>query len=62
MQGSRGRGPAPRVTTGDRRPLDRRGFLKLAGLGGLAVGTPGLLAACGVPAATQTAESCPSTD
>jgi spermidine/putrescine transport system substrate-binding protein len=62
MQDRRGRQPAPHVTTGQRRPLDRRGFLKMAGLGSLAVGAPGLLAACGVPAATQTARSCPSTD
>jgi spermidine/putrescine transport system substrate-binding protein len=43
-------------------PTDRRGFLRLAALSGLAVGAPGVLASCGVPAATQTPESCPSTD
>src|SRR4051794_19342878 len=44
------------------RPVGRRDFLRAAGLAGLAVGAPGLLSSCGVPAATQTPESCPSHD
>jgi spermidine/putrescine transport system substrate-binding protein len=43
-------------------PMNRRNFLRAAGLTGLAVGTPGLLAACGTQAAKQTAETCKSTD
>ncbi len=43
-------------------PVSRRRFLRGAGLAGLAVGTPGLLAACGTPSATQTTESCTSDD
>jgi spermidine/putrescine transport system substrate-binding protein len=42
--------------------LDRRGFLRAAGLAGLALGSPGLLAACGTQGAKQNAESCKSTD
>ncbi len=42
--------------------LTRRGFLRGAAVAGLAAGAPSLLSACGVPAATQTPESCPSTD
>jgi spermidine/putrescine transport system substrate-binding protein len=42
--------------------LSRRGFLRGAGLAGLAAGAPGLLAACGTPAAKQSAASCRSTD
>ncbi|HEX5562614.1 MAG TPA: spermidine/putrescine ABC transporter substrate-binding protein [Nocardioidaceae bacterium] len=45
-----------------RSRLSRRGFLRGAGLAGLAAGTPGLLAACGTPAAKQTAATCKSTD
>ncbi|CAN5268539.1 spermidine/putrescine ABC transporter substrate-binding protein [soil metagenome] len=44
------------------RGLSRRGFMRGAGLASLAVGTPGLLAACGTDAATQTTESCVSKD
>src|SRR5665811_1019892 len=42
--------------------ISRRGFLRGASLAGLAVGAPGLLAACGTPAAKQTAASCVSKD
>ena len=49
-------GPARLLAT------DRRRFLKMATLSGLAIGTPGLLTSCGVPPATQTPQSCPSTD
>ena len=45
-----------------RSSLSRRGFLRGAGLAGLAAGAPGLLAACGTPAAKQTAASCTSKD
>src|SRR3954454_847613 len=59
-------GPAPvrRAMAGRTldRPLGRRDFLRAAGLAGLVVGTPGVLSSCGVPAATQTPESCPSHD
>jgi spermidine/putrescine transport system substrate-binding protein len=44
------------------QPIGRRGFLRAAGLTGLAIGAPSLLSSCGVPAATQTPESCPSQD
>ncbi len=40
----------------------RRGLLRGAGVAGLGLGAPALLAACGTPAAKQTAESCKSTD
>ncbi len=43
-------------------PVSRRGFLRGAGLAGLGLGAPGLLAACGTEAAKQTAESCVSKD
>ncbi len=42
--------------------LSRRGFLRGAGLAGVAAGTGGLLSACGIPPATQSATSCVSTD
>ena len=42
--------------------MNRRNFLRAAGLTSLAVGTPGLLAACGTKAAKQTAATCKSTD
>ena len=54
--------PATRRRPVGRLATDRRSFLRLATLSGLAVGTPGVLASCGVPPATQTPESCPSTD
>jgi spermidine/putrescine transport system substrate-binding protein len=58
-----GRGPVRRAMAGHLdRPLGRRGFLRAAGLTGLAIGAPSLLSSCGVPAATQTPESCPSHD
>jgi len=44
------------------RSLSRRGFMRGAGLASLAVGAPGLLSACGTDAATQTTDSCKSTD
>jgi spermidine/putrescine transport system substrate-binding protein len=46
------------------RPLsvDRRGFLRGAGLASLAVGAPGLLAACGTSGSKQSAKSCVSKD
>lgn len=45
-----------------RRGVTRRGFLRGASLAGLAVGAPGLLAACGTEAARQTTESCQTED
>ena len=45
-----------------RSRVGRRGFLRGAGLAGLGLGAPGLLAACGTPAAQQTADSCVSKD
>ena len=42
--------------------ISRRGFLRGAAFAGATVGLPGLLSACGVPSAVQTAESCPSVD
>ncbi|NUR09620.1 MAG: spermidine/putrescine ABC transporter substrate-binding protein [Nocardioidaceae bacterium] len=44
------------------RSVDRRTFLRAAGLAGLGLGAPSLLSACGTPAAKQTASSCRSTD
>jgi spermidine/putrescine transport system substrate-binding protein len=46
------------------RPMsvDRRAFLRGAGIAGLAVGAPGLLAACGTKGSKQTAKSCVSKD
>lgn len=43
-------------------PLTRRGFMRGMTLSGLAVGAPGLLAACGTEGAKQAAGSCVSTD
>ncbi len=58
--------PAPgsraRRSAVGRASTSRRDFLRYASLAGLAVGTPGLLSACGTPAAQQTAESCVSKD
>src|SRR3954464_6113844 len=49
--------------TGMRRPVvSRRGFLRGAGLTGLGLGVPGLLASCGTQGAQQTAQSCVSKD
>ena len=45
-----------------RTPLSRRSFLRTAAFTGLAASAPGLLSGCGVPAATQTPQSCPSHD
>jgi spermidine/putrescine transport system substrate-binding protein len=45
-----------------RRGMSRRGFLRGASLSALALGTPGLLAACGTEGAQQTADSCQSED
>ena len=42
--------------------VDRRRFLRGAGLAGLGVGAPALLSACGTPAAKQTEESCTTKD
>src|SRR3954471_13026415 len=44
------------------QPLGRRSFLRGAGLAGLGLAAPGLLAACGTKAAKQTASSCVSKD
>ncbi len=44
------------------RGVSRRGFLRGAGLAGLAVGAPSLLAACGTEGAQQAAGGCVSTD
>lgn len=43
-------------------PVTRRGFVRGAAVGGLGLGLPGLLAACGTEGAVQDAESCQSTD
>ena len=50
------------LAAGQRRGMSRRGFLRGATLSALAVGTPGLLAACGTEGAKQTAQSCTSKD
>jgi spermidine/putrescine transport system substrate-binding protein len=50
------------VAAAQRRGVSRRGFLRGATLSALAVGTPGLLAACGTEGAKQTAASCTSKD
>ena len=42
--------------------VGRRSFVRGVSLSALAVGVPGLLAACGTEGQTQTAESCKSTD
>ncbi|WP_148614522.1 polyamine ABC transporter substrate-binding protein [Nocardioides rubriscoriae] len=42
--------------------IDRRTFVRGASLSAMALGVPGLLAACGTDAQTQTADSCQSTD
>lgn len=42
--------------------VSRRGFLRGVGLSALAMGTPGLLAACGTEGARQTTASCRSRD
>ena len=60
-RGDRGAGP-PGLPPGFAAGLSRRGFLRGATLGGLALGAPGLLSSCGVPSAIQTPESCPSQD
>ena len=44
------------------RGLSRRGFIRGAGLAGLAAGAPSFLAGCGTDAAQQTTESCVSKD
>jgi spermidine/putrescine transport system substrate-binding protein len=45
-----------------RSGFSRRGFLRGASISALALGTPGLLAACGTEGGGQTAESCVSED
>jgi spermidine/putrescine transport system substrate-binding protein len=50
------------VGAAQRTGVSRRGFLRGATLSALAVGTPGLLAACGTEGAKQTTESCVSKD
>jgi spermidine/putrescine transport system substrate-binding protein len=50
------------VAAARRRGMSRRGFLRGASLSALALGTPGLLAACGTEGAQQTAETCKSED
>ena len=42
--------------------MSRRGFMRGAGVAGLGLGVPSLLAACGTEGAKQTAESCVSKD
>jgi len=44
------------------RGFSRRGFIRGAGLAGLAAGAPSFLAGCGTDAAQQTTESCVSKD
>jgi spermidine/putrescine transport system substrate-binding protein len=51
-----------RKLTGDLGAFDRRAFLRGAGIAGLAVGAPGLLAACGTSGSKQSASSCVSKD
>jgi len=51
-----------RMTTGRPVSVDRRAFLRGAGIAGLAVGAPGLLAACGTSGSKQSAKSCVSKD
>jgi spermidine/putrescine transport system substrate-binding protein len=50
------------MATAQTRGMSRRGFLRGASLTALALGSPGLLAACGTEGAQQTAESCVSKD
>jgi len=50
------------VAAARRQGVSRRGFLRGASISALALGTPGLLAACGTEGAQQTAESCVSKD
>jgi spermidine/putrescine transport system substrate-binding protein len=50
------------MATAQTRGVSRRGFLRGASLSALALGSPGLLAACGTEGAKQTAESCVSKD
>ncbi|WP_308249549.1 polyamine ABC transporter substrate-binding protein [Nocardioides jiangsuensis] len=50
------------MATVQTRGVSRRGFLRGASLSALALGSPGLLAACGTEGAKQTAESCVSKD
>jgi spermidine/putrescine transport system substrate-binding protein len=53
----------PRIwAANETMPVSRRGFLRGAGTAGLALGLPGLLAACGTEGAKQTADTCKSTD
>jgi spermidine/putrescine transport system substrate-binding protein len=52
----------PFVAAVARSGVSRRGFLRGASISALALGTPGLLAACGTEGAGQTAESCASED
>ena len=42
--------------------VSRRGFLRGAAVGGLGLGVPGLLSACGTSGSTQSADTCKSTD
>ena len=50
------------MATAQTRGVSRRGFLRGASLSALALGSPGLLAACGTEGAKQTTESCVSKD
>ncbi|MGH3477780.1 MAG: polyamine ABC transporter substrate-binding protein [Nocardioidaceae bacterium] len=50
------------VDMGRRRGVSRRGFLRGASLSALALGSPGLLAACGTEAGKQSAGECVSED
>ena len=50
------------VSSDGRRTGRAARFLAVPALGGLGVGAPALLSACGTTAAKQTAESCVSTD
>lgn len=47
---------------GSRAGFSRRGFLRTAGVSAMALGSGGLLAACGTEGTQQTAQSCQSTD
>lgn len=51
-----------RKVSGDLGAFDRRAFLRGAGIAGLALGAPGLLAACGTSGSKQSAASCVSKD
>src|SRR5689334_17525961 len=57
------RDPLPFPVGGVRPDLSRRSFIRsAAAVGGLGLGLPGVLAACGTAGTKQTASTCKSTD